>query len=499
MPAVHLNHVSFAYSSAADVLDDVSIRLGPGWAGLVGPNGAGKTTLLNLIAGTLQPAKGVVAIEPAASPPILCAQEVEHADETIASFAETTDGAGRRWMGQLGLDPAELARWATLSPGERKRWQVGAALAVQPSVLLLDEPTNHLDSEARDLLVAALEGFRGVGIVVSHDRRLLNRLTRQTIRVDRGSATQWGGSYDVARAAWQAAELEQRRGYEQSIREAKKQRRRLADQRRSAETKQTRHQRKLRLAGPADRDARSMEAKGRHAGGAASGARRMEVTRAAVERAESRAAAFDISKELGRALFVDYEPARRSRLLRYSGPLVAGEAVLVPDLDVELGRDDRVRLAGVNGSGKTTLLLTLLAGSDLPRSRLLYLPQELTAHEIAAAVAQLHALPPAARGKVLNLVAALGVDPARLLVSDDPSPGEARKLVMARGLATSAWCLLLDEPTNHLDLPSVERLGAAIAAYPGAVLVVTHDEDFAAATTNRTWTLVDGGLVQEPR
>ncbi len=93
------------------------------------------------------------------------------------------------------------------------------------------------------------------------------------------------------------------------------------------------------------------------------------------------------------------------------------------------------------------------------------------------------------------MVAALGVDPDQLLVSDAPSPGEARKLAMAFGFGLSAWCLLLDEPTNHLDLPSIERLEAAIGAYPGAVVVVTHDEHFAAAVTDLRWEFVVGDRV----
>ncbi len=107
------------------------------------------------------------------------------------------------------------------------------------------------------------------------------------------------------------------------------------------------------------------------------------------------------------------------------------------------------------------------------------------------------ALPRGERGRVFNLVAALGVDPDRLLASRRPSPGEARKLAMAAAMGRGAWCLLLDEPTNHLDLPSIERLEEAVAGYPGAVVVVTHDEDFAAATTTRTWQLEGGALTAD--
>ncbi len=96
---------------------------------------------------------------------------------------------------------------------------------------------------------------------------------------------------------------------------------------------------------------------------------------------------------------------------------------------------------------------------------------------------------------MLSVVAALGCDPARLLASGALSPGEARKLHLALGMGRHAWALLLDEPTNHLDLPSVERLEAALAAYPGALLLVTHDDGLAARCTTRTWFL-QGGRVE---
>ena len=101
-------------------------------------------------------------------------------------------------------------------------------------------------------------------------------------------------------------------------------------------------------------------------------------------------------------------------------------------------------------------------------------------------------LAPGARGRVLSLVAALGADPARLLATPEPSPGEARKLHLALGLGRHAWGLVLDEPTNHLDLPTVERLEAALAAYPGALLLVCHDAAFAARCTSGAWRIREG-------
>jgi ATPase subunit of ABC transporter with duplicated ATPase domains len=161
---------------------------------------------------------------------------------------------------------------------------------------------------------------------------------------------------------------------------------------------------------------------------------------------------------------------------------------------LQLGRTDRIRLEGPNGAGKSSLLAALRSAAGPDADRLLWLPQELGAAARAEALDAVRALDTAARGRTLELVAALGADPGRLLASRAPSPGEAVKLLLARALARQVWGLVLDEPTNHLDLPSVERLEAALRGWPGALLLVTHDERLAAACTRRRWRM-SGGLV----
>jgi ATPase subunit of ABC transporter with duplicated ATPase domains len=493
VPAIHLDQISFSYSSAVDVFDDVTVSLGAGWTGVVGANGAGKSTLLSLIDAQLAPTNGRVVLDPAGAVVMRCHQEVDAPTPEIAAFAVSSAGAARSWLGRLAIDPAGLSRWPLLSPEERKRWQLGAALSSDPHVLLLDEPTNHLDSHGRDLVEAALGRFTGVGLVISHDRGLLDRLTVRTLRIHDGSVRLWSAGYSTARSAWAAEDAAALERYAEARRSEKVLRRRLGDERRASEERNARFRRRVRRADPKDHDATSMAARGRHESGNVAGQRRRTVIRADMERAAGVAGDLAPERALGRSILFDYEPSPKRILLQYQGRLEAGPKHLADWIDIAVARDDRIRLVGANGVGKTTLLQALLAGARIPRDRILFLPQELTRRDGTELLRSLARLDTSRRGRVLSVVAALGVDPDVLLSSAIPSPGEARKLAISLGLGTGAWVLMLDEPTNHLDLPAVERIEAALEDYRGAVLMVTHDETFAAHVTPVTWHLRSGG------
>ncbi|WP_156963261.1 hypothetical protein [Bifidobacterium stellenboschense] len=155
---------------------------------------------------------------------------------------------------------------------------------------------------------------------------------------------------------------------------------------------------------------------------------------------------------------------------------VPAMGLMIPTISI--GPRDHVAVTGANGTGKSTLLGAMLAhAADVPK---LVVAQELDDDDRAEALARLHGLSAGDRARVLGAYARLNVDPDRLLAGESPSPGELRKLLLCLALPDGPQLIVMDEPTNHLDLSSGTALAGLLADYPGALVVVSHDERFLA-------------------
>ncbi|MDX6535621.1 MAG: ATP-binding cassette, subfamily er 3 [Gaiellales bacterium] len=511
--SLHLTQIRHGYG-AEEVLRDVSAIVRPrDRVALVGRNGAGKTTLLRIIGGELPPEGGSMSMTSGTRvalhdqrPPLArgvtlgqyvgegaaAAAALENElrglerqmaagntdARTLAEYgrvqAEFERAGGYAWRSRLegiarglGFSPEDLDRQLdTFSGGELTRASLTRALAGEPDLLLLDEPTNHLDVDSIEWLEEYLDGLDASVVFVSHDRWFLESVATSVLELDRGKGRLTKGSYShwrrdrAERMAQQADQFERQQEELAHLQ-------RFVDRFRYG-TKSRQAQSKLKAMARIER-----------------------VDRPAEER----------------SLTFDFPPPRRS-----------GRVVLdVEGLDVEVAgrtllekgsfhieRGQRVALIGRNGSGKTTLLETLLGNRRAPHGK------AKLGHNVDVAYYSQQALELPEQAKLVEAVAQgtkltgpqartlLG----RFLFSGEEaekqvavlSGGERRRLALARTVVSGANFLVLDEPTNHLDIESREALEDALQAYPGTVLLVSHDRALIEALATRTIAIEDGRL-----
>ena len=512
--------------SGEPLFDGVSFKVDRGERlALAGPNGAGKTTLLRMLAGEtelhggeLAFAKGTRVALHDQRPPLERAQTLRdytlsgaadllraerelarleeamargsHDPETLRRYGEAQgrlDHAGgyawRERVGAvvrgIGFADADLDRpLATFSGGELTRASLARTLAGDPDLLLLDEPTNHLDVARLEWLERELQSLDAGVILVAHDRWFLEAVSTGVIELDVGRAIYFAGPWH----AW-------RREKAARLQAASKSADRLGRDLERLE----RFVARFRASTP--KMARKAQAK------------LTQIERVEKERASAKEE-IDLLTRRGKRLGFDFlQPARSGRtVLEVEGfEIAAGDKALLAGVTFALERGEHVALVGPNGSGKTTLLETILGRREpvAGRARL--------GHGVEAAYFSQHEVELDTRGSVLDCAQrATGLKRpeaqsllGRFLFSGwdaqgKPvtalSGGERRRLALALVVASGANFLVLDEPTNHLDLESREALEDALDAFPGTVLLVSHDRAMLDAVASRTLAVEDRGL-----
>ncbi len=509
--------LSFAWPDGSVVFEDLSFTVPGGRTGLVAPNGAGKSTLLRLIAGEYSPGSGDVAVDGtlgylpqslqfdahltvadvlgvAVVVDALGALAVgDFSDAVFTTIGDDWDveERSRAHLARLGLGKVELdRRLDTLSGGEVSSVGLAAQLLKRPDVLLLDEPTNNLDLDARLRLYDALDDFGGALLVVSHDRVLLDRVDR-IAELHRGEIVYYGGNFsaysEFIEATQRAAEADVRNA-EQLLKREKRQMQQARERAARRSSTAARNVKSAGLpkivAGKLKRDAQESAARSDdvHAKRAYEARQRLDQAERAVRDDDSIVLDLpDTDVPAGRTVVT----ARGVQVERGGRKLFADSGI---DLDVR--GPERIALTGSNGAGKSTLLRVLDGGLRPDRGevqrgagRIAYLSQRLDLLDPDRTVAENLAAfaPNLSHTRRMHLLAQFLFRGDRIHLPVSALSGGERlraTLVCVLHADPAPQLLLLDEPTNNLDLVSVAQLEAALNAYRGAFVVVSHDERF---------------------
>ena len=525
------------------VLDDVDLTVSPGdRIGLVGANGIGKSTLLAALAGQLVPDRGGVERRPGDATVGLLPQEPErsaietvHAflgrrtgvaeaqvalDDATAALAAGGDRADEaysvaldRWLAlgaadldarigevfaELDLDTSLLGQPTdTLSGGEAARCALASLLLSRFDVFLLDEPTNDLDLASLDRLERWVLGLRSPLVVVSHDRRFLERTITDVVEIDHHShrVERFAGGWASFLRERELAAQHARQRFEEYDATRRGLLRRAQREREWASQGQA----KVRRSGETDKFIRAF---------------RIDQTEQLAGRAARTERAIDRLEEVEEPrepwelrLAIPDAPRSGDRVTGAAGAVVElGDFRLGPvDLDVRFG--DRVAVLGANGAGKSTLISMLLGRVD-PVEGDVWLGSGVVIGEIgqqrdgldgdATLLDAFMALTDDDVATTRTLLAKfrLGADQVGRAVST-LSPGERTRAALALLQAQGANLLVLDEPTNHLDIEAIEQLEQAIDTFAGTVLLVTHDRALLDSTRITRRVVVEQGSVSE--
>ena len=462
-PLLHLKDITVAFGGAR-LLDGAELSLGEGERlCLVGRNGSGKSTLLKIAAGLAEADGGSRFAQPGATIRYLPQEPDLSGYATTRDYVEAGlnphEDPNRAFylLGHLGLSGSE--NLAHLSGGEARRAALARALAPKPGILLLDEPTNHLDVRAIEWLEDEIKSCNSALVLISHDRRFLENLSRATVWLDRGQTHRLERSF-ASFEAWRDEMLERE--------------------------EVERHKLERRIAAEEDWLRYGVSGRRKRNQGRLERLRGMRT-----ERREQ-------IRQLGNVKLEAAEGGGKgTKIIDAKGlgfAYASGEQEMVRDFSLRIHRGDRIAIVGPNGVGKTTLL-KLLTGQLQPQKGNVKLGQGLLMAQLDQSRSQLHPEQSLAAavtdgsgdtvmvgGKprhVMNYLQDFLFTPKQARTPVKVlSGGERARLLLAKLFAAPSNFLVLDEPTNDLDLETLDLLEEVIADYPGTALLVSHDRDF---------------------
>ena len=470
-------------TSEKELFRDLSLVLNTGdRLAIVGQNGCGKSTLLRVIAGLERPDSG--SVDRTGEQMLLAEQQINSYSLTLNEYLELVDYPETwRFLSELNLLDLPIdTPIESLSGGQRTKLILARCFAQPSTTLLLDEPTNHLDSETRAWLVDRIRAYRGIIVLVSHDRAFLNQVATHILEIDAANhrTALFHGNYDAykkEKAAWREREQE---AYDLQQRRKREMEEWLVLKRQEASVHPNPAKGRL---------IRQMEHR-----------LEREILAQAVHRPRK-------EKEIAGARFFGSIHTDKLMLRLANVQKSYDGREIIKDASCEIRGPERVRIRGGNGAGKTTLLRLIMneiapdhgtveVGNSI---RIGYFSQHLESLNEGDTVFDAFASKLRDRPSESRIRATLG---AFLFTGDSIyktirhlSYGERVRLQLAILLQQEYQLLVLDEVTNHLDIPSREAIENALNEYEGALIIVSHDDYFVQQIGVQTELVLNDGVL----
>lgn len=453
--------------------------------GIVGSNGAGKSTLLKIISDEIDTDSGYVNIK--SSYKVLPQKFEFDNNTTVYNYIKNNINYGNTGeiISKFNFKDKQNQKIAKLSGGEKTRLVISVLIENNPDILILDEPTNHLDIETVNWLVNYLDKYKGVIIIVSHDRYVLNKLANRIIELKDGEIKEYNGNYDLYLSEKNNEERRKNYEYEKYVSEKK---------------------RLIKAASEKERRSATMRKTPKRMGNSEARLHKMGNQKSkskldkAVKAIEARIEKLDVKERPKKESSINVKFAENTN--KTGKVLIRGEnikkqynKILFEDAEFTVFKGKRIALVGKNGSGKSTLLKVIINGVDYsgkisisPAAKIGFISQELEVLDTDKTI--LDEIKCLDTDEVISrnfLGAMLFKEKDIYKKTSSLSMGEKVRLAFCKLILSNCNLLILDEPTNFLDSISREKIENALETFTGTLLFVSHDRYFIEKIADEIW------------